>query len=340
MRAAAIRGPGEVVLVDRPEPEAGADIVTVRILVAPMCTEFRDRRAGSVSDALGHEAAGVVVDAGRSTRVRAGDRVVVMPQYGCGVCRLCTAGDHIHCPHQRDVLAETGSLYGTATYAEFVLKPDWLLLPVPDDIDLRHAALTYCGLGPGFNALNRTGATALDTLVVSGCGPVGLGTIVNAAVRGVRTIALEPDPYRAELAIRLGAETVLDPAGAGTLAAIKDLTGDGADCGVETSGAPSAAGLLARALRPRGRLAVVAWGGEVTLPPLVPLGLEIHGCWHWNHQRDGERMWRTVRTAGQWLDELVTHEFPLEKVAEAMDVQDGGACGKIFLFPHGAGGLA
>lgn len=330
MRAVAIRRPGEVVLTERPEPHAGADIVTVRILVAPMCTEFRDRRAGHAADVLGHEAAGVVVDAGRSTRVRAGDRVVVMPQYGCGVCGLCTAGEHIHCPDQRDVLAETGSAYGTATYAEFVLKPDWLLLPIPDDIGFRHAALTCCGLGPGFNALNRTGATALDTLVVSGCGPVGLGTIVNAAVRGVRTVALEPDPFRAELAVRLGAETVLDPADPGTLAAIR-----GADCAVETSGAPPAAGLLARALRPRGRLAVVAWGGAVTLPPLVPLGLEIHGCWHWNHQRDAERMWRTVRAAGDRLDQMITHEFPLEKVSAAMDVQDTGACGKILLLPNG-----
>jgi threonine dehydrogenase-like Zn-dependent dehydrogenase len=338
---AAIISAGEVAVTDRPEPVAAGDIVKVRILVAPMCTEFKDRRAGATSGVLGHEAAGLVVDAGSSTRVRAGDRVVVMPQYGCGICWLCTAGDHIHCPDQRDVLAETGSPYGTATYAQYVLKPDWLLLPVPADISLRHAALTCCGLGPGFNAIHTMGVTALDTVLVSGCGPVGLGTAINAVTRGARVIALETNPYRAELARTLGAEVVLDPTDADPLDQIRELTGGrGVDCAVETSGAPDAAGLLAAAVRRRGQLAVVAWGTGLTLPPLVPLGLTVHGCWHWNHQRYATRMWATVRAAGTRLDTLVTHEFPLEKVAEAMDVQDSGACGKVFLLPFGPEALS
>lgn len=343
MKVATIRAPGEVVVEDRPEPKAGADIVKVQVLVAPMCTEFKDRRSGVVTDVLGHEAAGVVVDPGSSGRLRAGDRVVVMPQYGCGVCWLCTAGDHIHCPDQRDVLAETGSAYGTATYAEYLLKPDWLLLPVPADVSLRHAALTCCGLGPGFNAVHTMGVTALDTVLVSGCGPVGLGTVVNAVARGARVIALETNPYRAELASALGAGEVLDPStvdAARTVARIRELTGGrGADCAVESSGAPAAAGLLVHAIRRRGQLAVVAWGSGLTLPPLVPLGITVHGCWHWNHEHYATAMWATVRRAGGRLDALVTHEFPLDKVADAMDVQDSGACGKIFLLPFGAEAL-
>jgi L-iditol 2-dehydrogenase len=341
VRAAVLPEPGEVAVVDRPDPVARGDIVTVRVLVAPMCTEYKDRRAGAVTDVLGHEAAGVVVDAGTSTRVRAGDRVAVMPQYGCGVCWLCTAGDHIHCPDQRDVLAETGSAYGTATYAEYLLKPDWLLLPVPEDVSLRHAALTCCGLGPGFHAVQRMGVDALDTVLVSGCGPVGMGTVVNAVVRGARVIALETNPYRAELARALGAEVVLDPTAAGVAGEIRELTGErGPDAAVETSGAPGAAALLATVTRRRGQLAILAWGKGVDLPPLVPLGLTVHGCWHWNHQRYATRMWATVRAAGTRLDRLVTHEFPLEKVAAAMDVQESAACGKVFLLPFGAEALS
>jgi threonine dehydrogenase-like Zn-dependent dehydrogenase len=281
----------------------------------------------------------VVVDPGDSTRVAVGDRVVVMPQYGCGVCWLCTAGDHIHCPDQRDVLAETGSAYGTATYAQYVLKPDWLLLPVPDDIPLRHAALTCCGLGPTFTATSRTRTGALDTALVSGCGPVGLGAVVNAAVRGARVIALEINPFRAKLAETLGAEAIVDPTAPDAVDQIRALTrGRGVDVAIETSGAPVAARLVTEASRRLGRIAIVAWGNDVTFPPLVPLGVEIHGCWHWNHQRYAAGMWSVVRQAGVRLDAMVTHEFPLERVADAMDLQDGGDCGKVFLLPNGLEG--
>jgi L-iditol 2-dehydrogenase len=340
MRAAVLPEPGHVAVVDRPEPAAAGDIVKVRILIAPMCTEFKDRLAGVTTENLGHEAAGVVVDPGRSRRVRAGQRVVVMPRYGCGTCWLCTAGEHIYCPDQRDVLAETGSAYGTATYAEFVLKPDWLLLPVPADIDLRHAALACCGLGPAFNAVHTMAVSATDTVLVSGCGPVGLGAVVNATTRGARVIALETNPYRADLARALGAAEVLNPIGGDPVARIGALTGGrGADCAVESSGAPDAARLLAAGLRRRGRLAIVAWGTEVALPPLVPLGLTVSGCWHWNHQRDATEMWATIRRAGAALDTMVTHTFPLSKVADAMDVQQSGACGKVVLLPFGAEAL-
>lgn len=338
MRAAALR-PGEVTLEQRPEPVAAGDIVKVRILVTPMCTEFKARKAGNSTDVLGHEAAGVVVDAGTSTRVRAGDRVVVMPQYGCGICWLCTAGEHIHCPSQRNVLAETGSSYGTATYAEFVLKPDWLLLPVPGDVSLRHAALACCGLGPTFTAVARIRVDGLDTVLVSGCGPVGLGAVVNSIARGARVIALEINPYRAKLAEQLGATAAIDPADPHAVDRVRALTdGRGADCAIETSAAPGAVGLLAKMVRVRGRIALVAWGNEVTFPPLVPLGFEIHGCWHWNHQRYAEAMWITIRSARDRLDTMVTHEFPLDEVARAMDIQDRGECGKIFLLPHGEEG--
>jgi len=333
MKAAAITAPGRVELVEREQPRAHRDLVVVKILIAPMCTEFKDRRAGNLSDTLGHEAAGIVVDAGASTRVRAGDRVVVMPQNGCGTCSLCTAGEHIHCPNQRDVLTESGNGYGTATYAEYVLKPDGLLLPVPDDIPLHRAALTVCGLGPAFTAHMRMNTGALDTVLVSGCGPVGLGAIIHATVRGARVMALETQEFRRELAVRLGAAKVLDP---GALTA-GELTG--IDCAVETSGAPGAASLAVRTLRPRGRLSIVAWGSEVVLPPLVPIGADVFGCWHWNHQRYADRMWASVRAAADALDTVVTARFPLDDVSAAMDLQDTGECGKVLLLPHGTGGM-
>ena len=336
MKVATITGRRSAAVVDRPEPHAAGNIVKVQVLVAPTCTEWRHYRDGEAKDTLGHEAAGVVVDAAGSSCVREGDRIVVMPQHGCGRCALCQAGDHIHCRDQRDVHAETGSETGTATYGQFVIKPDWLLLPVPDDVSLVQASLACCALGPTFGAMERMQVDALDTVLVSGCGPVGLGALVNAAVRNARAIALEPHPYRAELAQALGAFAVIDPTAADPLEQVLELTGGhGAGASIESSGVSSAAPLLVEATRARGRIAFNSWSGTVEVKDLVGRGLELYGCWHWNHQRDGERMLETIRRAGPLLDRLITHRFPLDDVAAAWELQLTGECGKVLLFPWG-----
>ncbi|WP_382303562.1 zinc-binding dehydrogenase [Herbiconiux sp. UC225_62] len=335
MKAAAITAPGVVEIVERPEPVAHDDLVVVRILVAPMCTEHKDRKAGNLSDSLGHEAAGVVVDAGRSHRVAVGDRVVVMPQFGCGRCRYCTSGEHIYCPFPRDVLGETGQSYGTATYTEYVLKPDWLLLPVPDGMSLAHAAAACCLLGPSFTAHQRMNVQATDSVLVAGCGPVGLGAVIHGRARGAEVLALETHPYRVELAEKLGAR-VLDPFDPTLSETVRELTdGWGVDASIETSGVAANPSVLAGLSARRARMAVIAWGNEITLPPLVPLGLEIHGCWHWNHQVHAPRMLATIAANTTLLDTAITHRFALEDVSAAMDLQDTGRCGKVFLLPFG-----
>jgi L-iditol 2-dehydrogenase len=335
MDAVAIAGVGDVVLRNQPIPTAKDDLVVVKILAAPMCTEFKQRRTGEKADALGHEAAGVVVDAGSSTRVAVGDRVVVMPKLACGVCDLCLAGEHIYCPNQRAVLAETGQSFGTATFAQYVLKPDWLLVPVPDDISLLHASLTCCGLGPSLTATQRAHVGPLDSVLIFGCGPVGLGAVVHAKVRGARILGVEINPFRTELAKALGAELVIDPMTSDVPLDVRAVTSRGVDAGIETSGAPTAARTLAKSLRVGGRMAVVSWGNDVDLPPLVPLGISVHGCWHWNHQRYAEEMWSTVRAAGLLLDVFITNVMPMSAVAKAMDLQDAGTCGKVILLPNG-----
>ncbi len=337
MRAAVFPGDGTVTVVDQDQPRAHADLVVVRILVAPLCTEFKQRAGGGAADQLGHEAAGVVVDPGSSTLVSAGDRVVVMPQFGCGRCWLCQRGDHIHCPHQRDVLAESGSKSGTGTIAQYLIKPDWLLIKVPAGMSLQHAAMACCGFGPTFTAHQRIGTTALDTVVISGCGAVGLGAIAQAVTLGATVLALETQPYRSALAASLGATAVFDPRDERTRGLILDRTeGRGADAGIETSGAPGAALYLAGVVRVRGRIGIVAWTNEVSLPNLVPTGLDLHGCWHWNHHHELSRMWQMIKDSADRIDRMITHRFDLADVSTAMDLQARGESGKIIIHPFGA----
>ncbi|WP_244489095.1 zinc-dependent alcohol dehydrogenase [Devosia sp. Root685] len=309
-------------------------MIKVKILVAPMCTEWQSWRAGKEGHELGHEAVGVVVDAAASTRFKVGDRVIAMPHWGCGKCPACLSGEHIHCPDQRNILAETGSSCGLGGYADHLIKPDYLLYPVPDDIETDHAAMALCALGPSFTAMERMRLSASDTFIVSGCGAVGLGAIVNARTIGARVIALELSPFRVDLAKALGAEHVLDPRAPDLVEQIRALTGSyGADAAIETSNNEAAPPVVLELVRARGRLAFVTWSGALPVNRITGKGVDIFGCWHWNHDQAGERMMDRIRAARPLLDKLVTHRFALADVNEAFALQESGQCGKVLLYP-------
>ena len=318
-----------------PDPQAEGDVVKIEILVAPMCTEWQSWRAGKLGGELGHEAVGTVVDAGSSTRFKIGDRVIAMPHWGCGKCPACRSGEHIHCVDQRDLLAETGSNCGLGGYAQYLLKPDYLIYPVPDDIETDHAAMALCALGPSFTAMERMQLSSAHTIVVSGCGAVGLGAIVNARTIGARVIALELHPFRADLARTLGAEHVLDPRAPDIVEQVRALTeGYGADAAIETSNNEAAPPVVLELVRARGRLAFVTWSGSLPVNRITGKGVDIFGCWHWNHDRAGERMMQRVRDARPLLDKLTTHRFAIAEVNDAFALQETGRCGKVLLYPQ------
>ncbi len=119
-----IKGPKQSVLTERPDPQPVGNLAVVRIEVAPMCTEYKAYQGGWVTTHLGHEAAGIVEEVAQPGTVQSGDRVVVMPVNACGACSLCISGDYIHCQQPLDNAKLTGSPWGTATYAQRLIKSD------------------------------------------------------------------------------------------------------------------------------------------------------------------------------------------------------------------------
>lgn len=333
MKVVTITGKRQAALVEKPMPRIRADFALVKVEVVPMCTEYKAYREGWVSDVIGHEAAGTVAEVAQPGLVKPGDRVVVMPQYPCGKCSLCGAGDYIHCEHEVDPLAVCGSETGKAAYAQYLIKPDWLLLPVPADLSLEHAAMACCGLGPTFGAMQRMQVTAFDTVLVLGLGPVGLGAVINAVYRGAKVIGVESQAYRARLGLELGARAVLDPADPDILPRVKALTGGrGVDKAVDCTAVPAAQKLAIEATRRRGQAAFVGWGGRIELGNMVPQGLTLHGVWHWN-LRDWDPFLRMIRDVGGLIDRQITHRFPMSRVSEAWELQLTGDCGKVLLDP-------
>jgi len=336
MKKVVVRGKRNAELVEVPTPKAVKDWALVKIHAAPLCTEYKAYRDGEPGENLGHEAAGEVVEVARPGRVEVGDRVVVQPQYPCGECSLCVTGEYIHCQNIYDMEDFTGSPEGGATYAEYMLKPSWLLSKIPDDMSYDHAGMLCCGLGPTFGAMERMRVDAFDTVLITGMGPVGLGGVINGVYRGARVIAVVRNPYRANLAKDLGAETVVDPNDEDALEQIMDLTrGVGADKAIDCAGDASAQRLMIDATRRNGAAAFVGESGDLNVrvsDDMIRKGLTLVGAWHYN-LGDVPKLMQIVRDSGEQLDIMITHSFPMSRVKDAWELQITRQCGKVVLHP-------
>jgi threonine 3-dehydrogenase len=172
------------------------------------------------------------------------------------------------------------------------------------------------------------------TVLVSGLGPVGLGTASVALYRGARVLGLDPSPYRRELAKRLGVEQVFDPQDEDVKEQILAVNGGRrVRYGVHVTRLDDAAKLLQEVVAHRGRLAFIGQGGAIDINAVVGKGLRLFGCWHWNHRKHTAQMMATIRGSAQRIDALVTHTFPIERIREAFDVQVTGQCGKVIIHP-------
>ncbi len=317
-------------------PFAKGAFAVVRLEVVPMCTEFKGYKEGWQTDCLGHEAAGTVVEVDGLREVAVGDRVVVMPQYPCGRCRLCLSGEYVYCENSLDPHLATGNSCGSATYAQYMIKQDRLLAKVPEGLSMDLASMANCGIGPSFGGARRIGLSGEDTVLITGLGPVGLGAVIVSKWFGARVIAVDTNEYRKSLAAELGADIVLDSAQPDLAKKIRDLTrGHGADKALECSGSPIAQCLAVDALRRLGSLAFVGEAGELSLHvsnDLIRKGLTLHGSWYYN-LADVPLVYRLIEERSEAVARMITHRFPMSHVEQAWQLQLTGNCGKVLLDP-------
>jgi L-iditol 2-dehydrogenase len=336
MKKAAILGRRKAGLVEVKDPQPKEDWALVKVHAAPMCTEYKAFVSGHETAFLGHEAAGEVVAVAQPGRVQVGDRVVVMPLYACGACELCVAGDYIHCEKGTDLEAFFGTREGSATYAQYLLKPSWLLPKIPDGVSYELASLACCGLGPSFGAFDLMGVDAFDTVLITGAGPVGLGAVVNARFRGARVIVVESIPYRMERARMLGADVVIDPNDDSALQQVRDLTGGrGVDKSLDCAGIVAAQRFCIDATRRKGQVAFVGeCNDELEIrvsPDMIRKGLTIRGSWHYNLSLFPKIM--QVIQESPVIERLISHVLPMSQVQEALELSASHQCAKIILKP-------
>jgi threonine dehydrogenase-like Zn-dependent dehydrogenase len=160
--------------------------------------------------------------------------------------------------------------------------------------------------------------------------------VVNARFRGARVIVVESVPYRAERALAMGAEAVLDPADPQTPDRIRQLThGLGVDCAIDCSGTVAAQRLCIDATRRKGKVSFV---GECMddlplkiSPDLIRKGLTLMGSWHYN-LADFARLMQVIQTS-PLIDQLITHRFALSDIQGAFECSISRRSGKIILDP-------
>jgi len=316
-------------LVEAPDPTPEGEWVVVKMHASPICgSDMHAYHAAGEHRGGGHEGVGEVVAVDAAHRLKVGDRVLVNPGSGCGECWRCRSGSYIHC---RNMPPGSGG-----HFAQYVRKQEWLCPKLPDGLPYDTASLMGCALSPAYQALTRMGVTAFQTILITGLGPVGLGAVALAKFLGTEVIAVDPEPWRRNRALRMGAEEALDPSATDVLAYVRERTGgEGVPRALDASGNPDAERLCIDAVRALGKVAFIGENpGTIGYGPSndgIRRGIEILAAWHQNLNSFEDLV--TFLRRFPHVDQLISHTFGFSRVHEAFAAFAGRESAKVILHP-------
>jgi threonine dehydrogenase-like Zn-dependent dehydrogenase len=255
VRAAVFQGEGVLSIEDRPKPELRSPTdVLIRVLASGICgTDLHilhvpQDHPCTPGTVLGHEFIGDVEGVGAEVgSVAVGDRVAIRPILTCGSCRECLLGRPNHCLN----LTAAG-IWLDGGLAEFTVVPASACIPMSPAVPIEIAALAEPAACV-YNASRKAGLFPGDDVVIFGAGAIGLLFLAMLREAGARrVVVVEPTPIRADVARRMGAETV-DPTADDVVAAIERLLPAGPQVVVDAVGtqlgnAVAVAGMTARVI--------------------------------------------------------------------------------------------
>jgi threonine 3-dehydrogenase len=331
----AAAGPG-FELRDVPRPTMRDDEVLIRVRRAGVCgTDVHIYAWDAWAQGrcrppfiVGHEFAGDVVEVGRLvTDVREGDRVTAEGHIVCGRCHLCRTGNAHVCPNTRIIGVDRDGCF-----ADYIAMPATNVWHLDDSVTYEVGGI-HDPMGNAFHtALTHTeipGATVL----VTGCGPIGLFAVgICRAAGASRIIASDVIETRLALARTMGAHDAVTPDGAAS--AVRAATGSlGVDVVLEMSGVPAAIHQAFELVRVGGRvqmLGIPARRMEVDFATeIIFKGITVYGV-------VGRRMYETWIQMSRFLcsgqfdpTPVITHRFPLERYDDAIDAIRSGSAGKV-----------
>ena len=339
-------GPGEVLVKTVASGICHSDLHVIEggIPVPPPCV-------------LGHEPAGIVEKVGPGvTSVAEGDHVIACLSKFCGTCQFCSAGRPYLCiegfagrPNgnltpaltdgKGDPVLQFASL---SSFAEKMLTTERSVVKIRDDMPLDRASLIGCGVTTGIGAaLHTIDIRAGDSVVVIGCGGVGLSAIQGARITGAgKIIAVDAQPWKFDIARLCGATDCVDASDGQAVQAVLDLTGGGANFVFECIGLKPT---IEQGVQMTGR------GGTTVLVGVLPIGQTVEigaadltlqekaitGSLMGSNrfQYDMPRYVDFYLDGRLLLDEMISSRIQLEDINDAFDaMRKGEAARQVIMF--------
>jgi S-(hydroxymethyl)glutathione dehydrogenase/alcohol dehydrogenase len=363
MKAAVLNTiPGRLDIEDVDVDSPGPREVLIETSAAGLCHSDLHFMEGTYSHecpaVLGHESAGVVTEVGSEVRyVAPGDHVITCLSAFCGHCQYCIGGRLSLCenkatelmrrPDEPPRLSRSGgepvhTFLHLSSFAEQMLVHEQAVVKIPSEMPLDKAALIGCGVTTGLGAVFRTaGVEPGSTVAVIGCGGIGLSAVQGARIAGAnRIIAVDRVPLKLDLALAMGATSVINAADDDPVAAVMDLTGGkGVHYSFEAVGRKDTA---------EQSFAMLRRGGQATVIGLIPPGVRIE-------VEGGELFYEKILTGSNMgsnrfrtdmprfvemyldgrlrLDEMVSRSIPLENINQGFqDMKSGSVARSVIVF--------
>jgi len=342
----------------------GPSDVLVRIGAAGLCHTDLEVIDGALRYplpiVLGHEAAGVIGEVGAGVATsRKGERVILSWNPHCGHCFYCDRDLPILCeeylakgPQAVQFDGESKArLHGGAAlrhlmflgaFGEYCIVQDQQAIAVANDIPLDRACLIGCGVMTGVGAaFNVARIGRADTIMVVGCGAVGLAAVQGGRLAGAKTVvAVDIDDAKLKLAVKMGATFGINPSNEDAVAiAKKETAGRGVDCVIEAAGSAAAFGLTLEAVRPGGE---VVWLGKIDVEKEVSFRWgslmqekRIRRSSYGNARpaRDFPLLVQSYLDGDLMLDELITQRIALDGINDGFAaLRDGKSIRSVIMF--------
>ena len=281
MKVIQIPAPAALQVVDIPKPEAKSGEVLLKIKFVGFCGSDLNTFLGrnpmvKLPVIPGHEVGAVIESVGPGVPggFEPGMSVTVNPYTNCGKCAACRNGRVNACEHN-----ETFGVQRNGAMGEYLALPWQKVIPAPG-ISPRDCALIE-PMSVGFHAVSRGQVTDIDTVLVIGCGMIGCGAIVRAALRGATVIAMDLDDEKLELAKRIGARYTINSQTENIHERLLEITeGLGPDVVIEAVGSPATYIMAVNEVAFTGRVLCIGYAkSEVTFQTkyFVQKELDIRG---------------------------------------------------------------
>ncbi|MGY5861618.1 MAG: zinc-binding dehydrogenase [Candidatus Thorarchaeota archaeon] len=343
MKAAMYYGIGDVRFEETDVPEIGSGELLVKIGTALTCgTDVKTYKRGhpllikNVPALFGHEYAGTIEEVGAGIDgFEPGMRIVATNSAPCGDCFFCKRDRPNLCQQLKDTLVN-------GAFAEYIRVPapvvQWNTHQIPDSLSFRDAALTE-PLACVANGIEEADIQTGDTVTVIGAGPIGQMMIMLAKKSGASTVIVSDlAKLRRDMAVRAGADIVINPAAEDPVKRVKQATeGYGSDVVIEAVGLPATWEQAVDMTRDAGT--TVLFGGaasgtkfEIDTARFHYGQLTIKGVFHLT-PKHVEQALKLIIAGDIDPDILISHEMPLEKIKDALDLMSSGKSMKVAITP-------